>query len=313
MQRMIPIAAILLIIQIGLAAAVLIKKDEYLPFEPNSPVASFSPNAIDRIILASDSEELQLIKNDGNWFLDGSPGVSANDQQIATLLDTLSGLKKTLSVATSESAAARFKVAQNSFAHHVVLESAGKQMADLYFGTSPGFKQIHLRSGESNDIMTAALGGHELSPETEQWIDKSLLKTEKQKIKSIAIQHYVLHKEQGGSWAATVPEDYQTPTTETIEQLVDKLSGLSANDYLEPGNNGEKHPILQYSISVENDGDEVHFTVSELSEDDCIVHRSDLNFGLKVSTWQIDEITTLLKEHFSPQPEEEKTENKDQG
>ncbi len=176
MQRLILPAAILLVIQIGLIIGIASQDKEFEPYAPNTKLVNFDPSAVDVIHISAEDSTLNLTKIDDIWVLSEENKVPVSSQQVESFLDTISGLKRTLAVATTENAAKRFKVSDDDYNYHLIIKGGDTQFADLYFGTSPGFKQIHLRVADTKEIITAGLASHELSPEVEQWIDKDQLK-----------------------------------------------------------------------------------------------------------------------------------------
>ncbi len=51
-----------------------------------------------------------------------------------------------------------------------------KVVGDLYLGTSPGFKKVHARRADSDDIYAITFANYEATARTDDWLDKALLK-----------------------------------------------------------------------------------------------------------------------------------------
>jgi hypothetical protein len=139
MQRIIIVAAVLLLVQIGLTAVTMTGGNrDYSAFVPEAPFLEFTPDQVASLQI-SDGEGTQvtLKKRENGWVMAEFNNAPANGNQIEELLQRLAAEKKGFAVATSPSAAPRFKVAPDEFETHVVLADEAATLADFYVGT-PG-------------------------------------------------------------------------------------------------------------------------------------------------------------------------------
>ncbi len=300
MQRLILPAAILLVIQIGLIIGIASQDKEFEPYAPNTKLVNFDPSAVDTIHISAEDSTLNLTKIDGIWVLSEENKIPVSSQQVESFLDTISGLKRTLAVATTENAAKRFKVSDDDYNYHLIIKGGDIQFADLYFGTSPGFKQIHLRVADTKEIITAGLASHELSPEAEQWIDKDQLKLASDSIQRIDINNHVLEKNDDSSWKSVQSENSFELSREKIDALLDKIAGLSVSGFVV--DHEKQTPVetsdLSFSLTLA-EGNKLDWKFKQLGENEFVVYRSDINYGLKVSKWQIDDLQKAIDENLA--------------
>ncbi len=305
MQRLILPAVILLLIQIGFIISVASQNKEFEPYTPNTKLVNIDPSAADTIQISSEDSTLNLTEIDGTWVLSEENKIPVNSQQVESFLDTIAGIKRTLAVGTTENAAKRLKVSDDNYNYHLIIKGGGIQLADLYFGTSPGFKQIHLRVAGTNEIITAGLASHELSPEVEQWIDKDQLKLAGDAIQRIEIDDDVLEKNDDSSWKLVQADNSSELNKDKIDALLDKVAGLSVNGFVV---DDEKQSLidkadLTYSITL-TEGKKLDLKFKQRGENEFVVYRSDIDYGLKVSKWQIDELQKAIDEIFGASPKQ---------
>ena len=300
MQRLILPAAILLVIQIGLIIGIASQDKEFEPYAPNTKLVNFDPSAVDTIHISAEDSTLNLTKIDGIWVLAEENKIPVSSQQVESFLDTISGLKRTLAVATTENAAKRFKVSDDDYNYHLIIKGGDIQFANLYFGTSPGFKQIHLRLADTKEIITAGLASHELSPEAEQWIDKDQLKLARDSIQRIDINNHAFEKNDDSSWKSVQAENSFELSREKIDALLDIIVGLSVSGFVV--DDEKQTPVetsdLSFSLTLA-EGNKLDWEFKQLDENEFVVYRSDINYGLKVSKWQIDDLQKAIDENLA--------------
>ncbi len=133
----------------------------------------FDAATVDRFVIASTDESIELTKDGENWVLpDGNPAdVDKVDRVIGKLVDSGADWP----VATSQSAAKRFEVAQGSFQKQISIYSGQDLIVDLYLGTSPNFRRVHARRANKNEIYSIEFSNFEAGTSPSAWLDKSLL------------------------------------------------------------------------------------------------------------------------------------------
>ena len=140
-------------------------------------ILSFDKASVDKLVLAGkDNLKVTLGKTDGVWRMPEYHNLPVDPSKIDDLLVTLSELKGAWPVSTSADSREQFEVAEEKFASKLQLMAGDKPLAELYLGTSPGFRKTHVRNANSDNIYAAELNSMDLPLNNDQWFDRSLLK-----------------------------------------------------------------------------------------------------------------------------------------
>lgn len=175
MKRSITLLGSLLALQLITAAGLLWgKRADEQQFAQQS-LLPFDIQQVDRIIIADSGHKVALSKRQGQWLLPELQDLPADAARLDELLDRLGDITTDWPVATTASAAERFAVAETAFQRHLQFFTDQKLLGELYLGTSPGFRKVHLRRVDENEIYAVTLSTHEFPPSAEAWLDKSLL------------------------------------------------------------------------------------------------------------------------------------------
>lgn len=135
---------------------------------------SFESDLIDRVTLDDgDGLELSLAKSDDGWSLDG--GVPVDGEKMGDVLSKLQNLKRPWPVATTSATQDRFEVSDEKHQRHVQLYVSDDIVADFYLGTSPGYRRVHAREAEGDDIFSIDFSNYEMPTTVNEWLDKTLL------------------------------------------------------------------------------------------------------------------------------------------
>lgn len=142
--------------------------------EVREPFVSFDVDAVTEFIVRGDEEEIQLHKRGESWLLpDDYP---ADAEKIERVLDKLASAEGGWPVATSASTAKRFEVTEEKYQKHISVSAGENTMADIYLGTSPGFRKTHARKVEGGPVYAIEFSNYEAGTTLNSWLDKYLLR-----------------------------------------------------------------------------------------------------------------------------------------
>ena len=127
------------------------------------------------VITTQDKKHIQLDKAGKQWKLHDYYQLPVNPQKIASLLDKLETTRLGWPVATSSSSLKRFEVSDDRFQKKISFQLGDKVLETIYLGTSPGFRQLHVRPDDSDDVYAVKLNSYDFPTEAGQWLDKKLL------------------------------------------------------------------------------------------------------------------------------------------
>jgi len=211
MQKTIGILSVLLAAQLALALGVSLTGPALTAHRPNTPLIDLSGPAVDRITVEGPEGKAVILERSGEgWTLPGTGDFPADAGKVDRLLQQLRNLKRGLAVATTEGAQKRFKVSDDTFERRLTLARGDENLAALYLGTSPGVRQVHVRTAGDEAVYTAELGLYDAPVRPEDWEDKGVLQLPLEEIESIVLPDLTLTRSprQGD----TPPEETETGT-----------------------------------------------------------------------------------------------------
>lgn len=140
------------------------------------PLLSFDRDAVDAIVVADADGSVRLERGADGWQIAGDLPLPADDSKIAGVLDKLADANAPWPVATSEASVRRFEVAQDTFQRHIELFRGDAVAADVYLGTSPGFRKVHARRADDDAVYAITFANYEAPAKADEWLDRDLLK-----------------------------------------------------------------------------------------------------------------------------------------
>lgn len=187
----------------------------------------FDVAAVDRFVIASTDESIELTKDGESWILpDGNP---ADKDKVDRVMGKLADVGLDWPVATSQSAAKRFEVTKASFQKQISVYSGQDLLADLYLGTSPSFRRVHARQVNEGDIYSIEFSNYEAGTSPSAWLDKSLLQP-LGPIKSFErIGAYKLEQEEG-NWTTESEAELDESKVRSYMDRFESLSVFELSD-----------------------------------------------------------------------------------
>jgi hypothetical protein len=206
----------------------------------------------------------------------------ASENKVEQVLAALAGKQSGWPVATTAAGRVRFKVEDDNFEKKIVISEADKTLATLYLGTSPGYRQVHVRRAGEDEVYAVKLDGYQIASENDKWLEPSLLQL-KQKITRLEGPDYALARE-GDSWQPD--QGGGEVVGDEISKITDALAHIRVTAAV------DKSAIdAAYELAVTADDDHSFtyrfFTVGE----DHYVSRSDFEPMFAISKADYDKVT----------------------
>lgn len=134
---------------------------------------------VDGVLIEDETgAKLNLQQREGVWILPDAGNLPADGEKVVALLKKLFDASAPWPVATSAESARRFEVTPEKFQRHIQLRIADAVTGDIYLGTSPGFRKVHARLAEADDVYAIEFANFEATTRPDDWLDKSLLQPE---------------------------------------------------------------------------------------------------------------------------------------
>lgn len=142
--------------------------------EEPEPFLQFDAASVDSLTVSNNEGSVSVTKVDGSWQLPN--GVPAAGFKVDSVLEKLSDAAGSWPVANTESTRERFEVTEENHQRHLVAKAGDDTVADIYLGTSPGYRKTHaLRAGE-DEIYAITFSNYEAGVKAADWLERSLLR-----------------------------------------------------------------------------------------------------------------------------------------
>lgn len=225
------------------AVALLIAVKSGGAVEPD-PFLEFDADAVDMLSVSGGAGgggegdeggegKVVLAKKDDAWQLpDGLPADAAKvDEVIKKLADAAAGWP----VATSASVQERFELVEDNHQRRLTLSAGGETVADIYLGTSPGYRKTHARRVDDDNIYAITFSNYQAGMKESDWLDKALLRPDgaltglryDSAFAEPPAPVFALTKNEEGVWAAASGAALDQAKVET---LAGRFTGLTVTD-----------------------------------------------------------------------------------
>jgi len=189
---------------------------------------------VDRLVIAGEGDEIEVAKGDNGWSLAG--GTPADADKIVDVLDKLENLNAPWPVATSEGSRERFEVTQDINQRHVQLFAGEEAVAELYLGTSPGYRRVHARAADADAVYSIDFSTFELPVAADDWLDKDLLHAAGEVTEVRRDGAWTLSKSEEGWMLGAAPPalgaaDAGALDPEAVEKLVERIADLRVTGF----------------------------------------------------------------------------------
>lgn len=225
MNRHVRALALILAVQLAVLGGVLFW-NQRAASTPTGTLLEIDRTKVDGIVIVDEKgARLKLQRTDAGWTLPDSQGLPADGEKVSQLFDKLIAASAPWPVATSSESAKRFEVAADKFQREIQLLEHDKVVGDLYFGTSPGFKKVHARNADSDDIYAVAFANYEATARSDDWLDKALLKPNGDVTALSRPDHWRVQRE-GEVWSLEGIAHDETTKQDVVGDLVNKVVNL---------------------------------------------------------------------------------------
>ncbi|RUM94404.1 MAG: hypothetical protein DSZ28_03370 [Thiothrix sp.] len=187
MDKIIRILAGLAIVQLVFVVIVNMGGNTLAGQAPNQPLLAFDKDQVDTLIIKGEKKtQVKLRKKEGQWQTEG--GFPADQRKVESLVTKIHEMKHGLPVTNSDMAIKRFKVANERFERHIILQNGDRKLAALFVGSGAGARQSHVRSDDDITVYTGSLGTYDAPDTIGEWQDKNILQVDKKDISSIKLE-----------------------------------------------------------------------------------------------------------------------------
>ncbi len=224
MNRSVVSLLLVLVIQCGIIAAVYWPQHGLIQQSVAHGLLTLDPTSIDQIRVGDEyNNETLLVKSGEQWLLPELENLPADPAKVAALLASVTAQNNTWPIAQSSTARQRFQVADYHFQRSVSLGGAGKKLATVYLGTSPGFRKVHARKKGTDAIYSINFNVFDAPGLSGAWVEPRLLQIRAPM--QIIADSYSLRRE-GERWTSGAGG---TPDARELDALLSALRALQVD------------------------------------------------------------------------------------
>ena len=285
--------AFALAIQVALVAVLLAVRSGDV--EAPAPFLSFDAATVDSLSVGNAEGRVALSKSGDAWLLpDGAPADSSKvEDVIGKLADAAPGWP----VATTASAAERFEVVEDDHQRQLVLKAGDETVADIYLGTSPGYRKTHARRSDDDDVYAIIFSNYEAGIKASDWLDKSLLRAAGTVQSLRRAGGFALAKDDDGMWQAQSGAEIDQGKATT---LAGRFTGLTVLDIVAEALPDE--PAATF-VLTDDDG-ELTFKLFQMEGDEYAAISDRVPGAYEISSYVAEQMDVALAD-IAPDPAEE--------
>ncbi|MET1256421.1 DUF4340 domain-containing protein [Aliikangiella maris] len=288
--------SILLVLQLVLIGGLLLINQNSSEQHPQQSLMKFVINDVNKIIIDGEDKTISLQKVDQQWQLPELKNLPAESNKITQALNKLSELKTGWPTTTTASAHQRFAVADDKYQRRIQLFKGDNIVDEIYLGTSPGFRKVHVRKPSDSEVYSVKLNTFDFPVNNNDWLEKSLLNS--QSVSKIKGNDFELVKS-GEDWQLA---DSQTENlmldAEKASTLAQSLANLNVIAL------ADSTPASQAVTLEVTDEKVTHQYQFYQQESDYFVARNDIEGYFKISQSDFDTITQNKLENLLKTPKQ---------
>ena len=188
MGRLIQILIVLLALQVILFVALDRTQPNLAAVSERVAMVDIDEKAVTRLVITSSAaSEVILEKQSDTWGISNSDNFPADQDKVAELISKLQTIKRGVPVATSAAGMKRFRVAEDAFERHIQIYTGDTPAVDVFLGTSPRSRMVHVRSGQDTAVYETQMGLYHAPGTVPEWLDTTLVQIAYPDIQSISV------------------------------------------------------------------------------------------------------------------------------
>ena len=189
-----------------------------------------------------DQESMILEKINGKWGVASADHYPVNAEKVKELTEKLEKLRSRTTVLTGSKYHEKLEVSPEKYQRKVTV-SAGGETSTFYVGSSPSFKNTHVRVDGSDDVyLVNEFGTSDLGTRAWSWVDRKYHDIPADDVWAVAVKNskgsFVLEKDPTSStWAAVGTT--QELDKSTVDDIVRKARSMSLEQPVSKGEQPE--------------------------------------------------------------------------
>lgn len=239
-------------------------------YQSERPLLAFESSKVDKLRIQQIDSSIDLVKKEGEWKLTGDELLPAKADKVTDILDKLNGITTTWPIATTSASHERFELMEDKHQRRLTLFSGDDVVGDIFIGTSPGFRKVHARVNNQDEVFAISMNAYEVPSQKEAWLDKTLLAISD--ATEITHPDYTLKKE-GDVWQLkdiNIPEDKEFVSALAVD-VAKTLNNLKVSKVVD--DTLEETEKLTLTVSANS---EYSYSLQK-KDDKYLITRNDIN------------------------------------
>jgi hypothetical protein len=137
------------------------------------PLLAIDSGTVDRLVIADGDTEAVLVRQGDGWHLPALGDLPADSALVQAALDRVADTRIQWPVTTTGASHERFDVAADDYQRKVQLFSGDRLVGGFYLGTAPGFRRVHLRNLEGDEVYVVEMNVSDLPATGDAWLDQT--------------------------------------------------------------------------------------------------------------------------------------------
>lgn len=307
MNRLTSLLVAALALQLLLAVALFWPRENPGEIDARAALLELAAGEVDRLIISTAADSLLLHRGDEGWILPDYHKLPVQESRVNRVLLDLPALSRGWPIAGSANAAARFQVADEEFQRRVSFYAGEQNRGELFVGTSPGFRKVHVRPAGDEKVYAVEFNSFELPVNADEWLDKTLLQV--RDLTRIEGLDYRLELD-GDRWLGDAGQE---ANTESVDALLSGLGSLRINGAADIATASILAQLdAPPTLSVSAAGGNYQFRLYEM-EDSYFIQREDIPVYFSLSAYDYDRLNDVNAEALFAAGDGEEAEDDDAG
>jgi hypothetical protein len=289
MKRLRFILCAVFVVQVLLSIVLFNREQDAGAFQSDEKLLGLQLQNLDSIVIEAADQTLTLSKQSTVWRMEDHFDSPVANSKLTQISNKIFAINKDWPVATTSTAAVRFKVAEQVYERKISFKKGAETLHTLYLGSSPGFRKIHARIDRQANIYSIELSAFELSTNADDWIDQSLVKMKKADLQYVKMADFSINK-QDKIWRLDSLDAQYIENQLTIGQLLDKLTGISYSVILgieEQADYGLDNAALNFTL-IDKEGNQIQYRFAKMANQaDYVLKTSSLPYYFKVDEFRV--------------------------
>ncbi len=294
MNRTVIVLTTLVVVQLALTVALAFSGQDYGAFRSDQKLMALDAEAVNRIVIqGEEGQSVEMLKDGDKWIMPDLDRFPVAAQPAEALVTKVADLTKGWPVATSSSAADRFKVGAEKFERKLTFFEDNREIGTLFIGSSTSFRKVSARVSGEDEIYNIPFNSYEASAKPEDWEDKNYLNIKREDIVRATLPSFTLERKDEKFTVTGLKRGEET-NEEEVESLIEKLAAPTFQSALGTDNKpeyGQDSPVLEISVELK-DGEQIAYVYSKPeSGDDFVLKTSAHPYFFKVSKYALERLS----------------------